>query len=376
MKKDSKKNEPHMLTMAPLETWARLLWENGGVSRPYMRKVARILVVSLMTLPLRLAEKVKYGKALERTRIEKPPVFIVGFARSGTTHLHNLMTTNPEFGAVSNFQAYMPTVFLSGGGFLKKELSKKMEPTRPMDNVRLSADTPQEEEVAIANSCHVSFMHHFSFPQKLREYFEKYAMMDGISDEDLKTWDGVFTEIAKKATFDNGGLRLVMKSPTNTGRISHLLRLFPDAKFIHIVRNPYEVFQSMMHLYRKMIPLYQLQSVDIEAMADDVFHIYKAAMGRYMEERSLIPEGNFTEVRFENLEKEPLAELERVYSDLSLPGWETAMPHAREYLGSISGYKKNELSMKRSDTERVDREFRFTLDEWGYEAPDGLKVLP
>ena len=41
----------------------------------------------------------------------------------------------------------------------------------------------------------------------------------------------------------------MMKSPPHTGRIEELARLFPGAKFIHIVRDPYTIFPSTRRLW-------------------------------------------------------------------------------------------------------------------------------
>lgn len=46
-------------------------------------------------------------------------------------------------------------------------------------------------------------------------------------------------------------IRLLIKSPVHTGRVKTLLSIFPDAQFIYIHRNPYEVFQSALHLAGK-----------------------------------------------------------------------------------------------------------------------------
>ena len=42
--------------------------------------------------------------------------------------------------------------------------------------------------------------------------------------------------------------RLLIKSPVHTGRVKLLLDLFPNAQFIYIHRNPYQVFKSAVHM--------------------------------------------------------------------------------------------------------------------------------
>ena len=85
-----------------------------------------------------------------------------------------------------------------------------------------------------------------------------------------------------------------------------LRRLFPDAKFVHIVRNPYVVYASMTHLYRAMLPICQLDDADPHGVAATILHSYATMMRQYMQERESIPKGHLAEVRFEDLERSPM----------------------------------------------------------------------
>ena len=359
----------HPSIMAPPGTWLRLLWENGGVAPAYWGKLARILLISTLASPLRLAEWLRYGRRVAQTKIDQQPVFILGFARNGTTHLHNLLQRDPRYGTVSTFQAAVPTFFLIGRGWLKRQMAKAVPATRPMDNVQISLDTPVEEEVAVSNSCVLSLLHHLSFPRRSREYWDKYLTMQELTPQELARWEQVYLDVLRKATLDNGGRPLVLKSPNNTGRIPHLLRLFPEAKFIHIVRNPYIVYQSMRHMYRKTLPLFQLQDMAIEDMEKHILYAYRTTMQHYLEDRSLIPQENLAEVRYEDLEQRSLVELERLYAELALPGWEEAKRPISAYLDTLSGYQKNRFSLDQALIKRVNQEWQFALDLWPYQPP-------
>ena len=357
----------HPSTMAPPGTWIRLLWENGGVAPAYWGKLARILLITTLASPLRLAEWLRYGRQVAYTKIDPQPLFILGFARSGTTHLHNLLQHDSRYGVVSTFQTVVPTFFLIGRGWLKRQMAKSLPATRPMDNVRVSLDAPVEEEVAVSNTCALSLLHHLSFPQRSREYWDKYLTMQGLTQQELARWEQVYLDTLCKATLANGGRPLVLKSPNNTGRIPHLLRLFPEAKFVHIVRNPYVVYQSMRHMYQKTLPLFQLQDMAIEDMEEHILYAYRITMQHYLHDRALIPKGNLAEVRYEDLEQKPLVELERLYAELVLPGWEEAKGPIRVYLHTLAGYQKNRLQLAPAAIERIKEEWKFALDLWPYQ---------
>ena len=363
----------HMFAMAPLGVWLRLIADNGGVPRRYWGKLARVLGVSALTAPLRVAERLCYGPSrVARVAIEEAPLYIQGSGRSGTTHLLNLLARDPAFGVVSTFQAIAAPMFLVGRGWLERLVTRGLPATRPMDDMAVSLDLPQEEEIALANTSHLSWVHHLSFPGRARAYLEKYATMR-LSDRERARWESAYLDVLRKATLASGGRRLLLKSPTNLGRTAELLRLFPDAKFIHIVRNPYVVYASMTHLYRTMLPICQLDDADADVVAATILDSYAAMMRQYLRDRELVPAGHLAELRFEDLERAPMEELERLYAELALPGWERARQPIADYLGTLSGYRKNPHRIDRQTIDVVDRAWGFAVEEWGYRPPDGTQ---
>ncbi|MYC15010.1 MAG: sulfotransferase, partial [Gemmatimonadetes bacterium] len=324
---------------------------------------------SALMVPLRLIEKMRYGRAVARTKIAHPPIFIIGHARTGTTHLHYLLTRDPQFAIVSLFQSIAPTFFLISRGWIKRFMAKQLNPKRPQDNVKLEMDLPNEEEFAIANSSELSNVHFLTFPSRATEYFEKYIFLRGLTERQQARWDAVITDIIKKATLAGGGKQLVLKSPSNTGRIPHLLRLFPNARFIHIARNPCDVYYSTNHTLRKMFELFLLEEHPGD-FSDFVITEYKALMEQYLKDRALIPEGNLAEVKYEDLVADPLRELERIYATLGLSDWESGGKQAViEYLSTLSDYQKNTFEPDPDAMARISRTWRFAFEEWNYELP-------
>lgn len=372
------RNDFHPCTFAPPLVWARLILRNRGVARPYWGKLARILAVTSLATPLRLAEGLLYSRQVARVSVDPSPLFILGFPRSGTTHLQNLMARDPGYGYLDAFQMVLPTFSLVGRGWLKRLMEKGMgEQTRPMDEVRISMDAPQEEDVALANSSHRSFVHQLSFPRQGRRLFENYVLMgadpDGerLTEEELRQWDREWLKVLRKMTLHAGGRRLLLRSTPHIGRVDHLLRLFPEAKFIHIVRNPYHVYPSLLNLYRTMLPLYQLDDYDWPEVEEFlVTEMYPRTMRKYLADRDLIPDGRLAEVRYEDLERDPPGELERLYAALGLPGWDGARPHVDAYIRTLSGYRKNDFRIDRTVIHRVNDHWRFAVDAWNYRPPE------
>ena len=347
----------------------RLIADSGGVNRKYWGKLAKVLAISAMFAPLRVVERLVYSRSrMARIRIDEAPLYIQGFARSGTTHLLNLLAQDPQFATVSTFQAMAAPVFLTGRGWLERLIASRIPTTRPMDNMAVSLSLPQEEDVALANSSHHSPAHLLSFPSRSQDFLEKYSTMRLTNDE-MRQWEFAYLDVLRRASFASGSKRLLLKSPANLGRTAVLLRLFPDAKFVHIVRNPYVVYQSMTHMYKTMLSICQMDDANPDDVAAITRDSYVWMMTQYMSDRELIPHGHLAEIRYEDLERDPLTQLARVYSELDLQDWEKAKESIETYLESVAEYRKNTYEIDSSTIDLVNRDWGFAIDEWGYEPP-------
>ena len=163
------------------------------------------------------------------------------------------------------------------------------------------------------------------------------------------------------------GRALVLKSPPHTCRIRLLLEMFPDARFVHIHRNPYVVFQSMMHLRRSASPYFNLQRPDWSGLERQVIRCYRKMYDVFFEERDLIPDGHFHEVAFEELEKDPLGQLALIYDRLNLPAFDEAEPALRACLDSLRCYRKNEYPDPPSaQCKEIALAWQRCFEEWGY----------
>ncbi|MGL6344083.1 MAG: sulfotransferase family protein, partial [Waterburya sp.] len=71
--------------------WIKLLFVNGGIDNKYITRGIYITLITFCGIPFIIMEKAKIRTQIEKTRLEECPVFIIGYWRSGTTYLHNLM---------------------------------------------------------------------------------------------------------------------------------------------------------------------------------------------------------------------------------------------------------------------------------------------
>jgi hypothetical protein len=358
---------------ASLKTLIRAMLANG-VDRQYLPKALGILWTSFSTFYFRVWEHIKYNKKIEQTEIKEPPIFILGHWRSGTTYLHNLMTQDPHLGYLTTWQAFAPEAGLVTEISLKSLIAKKIPETRPMDNMKLSLDYPQEEEFALQNlSCHSFYPH--MFPRNVITSFHKYVLFQGISEKAKTRWKNVYLKILKKATFHMKGKRLLLKNPPNTARIKVLLEIFPQAKFIHVYRNPYLVYASRKHEYKKALQQWGLQKVNDKQMEVDFLYMYQQMMEQFFSEKNYLPQENFIEIKFEDLEANPMKEIKRIYTKLNLPGLTEAEADFQAYIASQKHYRKNKYLLTQEMIETVNQHWQFAIDKWQYSVPQEMVKL-
>lgn len=361
----------HLLALGSFRNWLRLVRENG-VDREFRKRALFITMASALTAPLRMYERARYNRAVARTPIEHAPIFILGHWRSGTTNLHYLMSQDPQLGYITMFQMIAPDMLFIGERMIKPAFARLTPNKRPIDNLPLSMDGAQEEEFGLAALSPHSFYHCWFFPRRLEHYLQTYALFNTATPQVVEQWKLVYFTMLRKATLHMGGKRLLIKNPTNTGRIKQVLALFPDAKFVNIVRDPYRVFLSMRYMVTVNYQVSQLQTVTPAEIEEHVLRIYETVMQQYLRDRALIPPENLVEIRFEDLEQAPMAEVERVYARLGLPGFAEARPGFQAYIDSLRGYQKNPLKLSNDDIAKVNERWGFAFDAWGYErrAPD------
>lgn len=309
----------------------------------------------------------KFEKQLAGKPMENDPLFILGHWRSGTTFVHNIFAQDKHFGYTTTYQTVFPHYIMALQGFFKPTMGAIMPDKRPTDNLELAPDLPQEEEFALSNMTAVNYYNFWFFPKRMREYCNRFLTFRDITSAEKEEFKQVFDKVVRISLWNTGGTQYLSKNPPHTGRVATLHEMYPRARYIYLMRNPYTVFESTRNYFINTIKPLLLHSISDEEMEENILYAYKELYHAYKEQKRVLPEGALYEVRFEDIEQNALAITEDIYRKLDIPGWEEAKPAIERYIQGKKGYRKNKYRYDPRTVELVNKHWGEVLDEWGYE---------
>ena len=148
------------------------------------------------------------------------PIVIVGCNRSGTTLLFNTLSAHPE-----TWSLYVEA----------QRTFHRHFPVDPTLGERVAEPATPEIRSAIVREL-------FGLAHS-KEYFQQYPVLRSLPTKLFQRPLGRF--------YKSAPLRLVEKTPANSLRIPLIASLFPDARFIYLVRRGEDVVSSLMEGWKR-----------------------------------------------------------------------------------------------------------------------------
>jgi hypothetical protein len=293
-------------------------------------------------------------------------IFVLGFWRSGTTLMHELLATDERFCFPSNYAVFHPHHFV----FTEKAALARgaSEIRRPQDGMTTGWATPQEDEFALlalgARSPYEGLIAAADFGHAM-----KLADPEDLPAAEQKKWEKVFLRFFRAIRFAHGGKAMVLKSPPHSYRVKTLRRLLPRARFVLMVRDPSEVFESMMKTYRAFTLRYGL----VAGMPNRELRELVLSERLRCEEKLLaglagLGEDRLAVVKFEDLIQDPLAATENIYRQFGLGGFEVVRPKLVERAGRGGGSGRRAAMPPPPWQERLRTTWSDIFDRYGYMA--------
>jgi len=347
-------------------TWAKLLARNHfAVSPLRLHRLLVNLAGCLSNSGLGLVQSLFCGGKIARTEIRKHPIFVIGHWRAGTTLLHELLSYDERHAFPCNHACMTPGHFLISG-WAAPFISRLFFPSRRwMDNMPMGAGTPQEDEFAIANLGAPSPYFAIAFPNRPIP-FEAYESLEGLSESQRVEWRRAFLTFLRALTLLDDR-RYILKSPLHTMRIPTLIEVFPEARFVHIVREPATVFASTVHLWRSLYDTLGLQRPTYAGLEEDVLGRFERMYRRLRQTRGMVDRSRFCDVRYEDLVADPVGQMHSVYERLELGGFDAVRGRVEAFAARGRTYRTNRYRLSDSTRRRVLGRWGPLMAEYGYD---------
>jgi omega-hydroxy-beta-dihydromenaquinone-9 sulfotransferase len=311
-------------------------------------------------------DRAVYGRKVDAVQLSHPPLFILGHWRAGTTFLHELLIRDPAHTYFNTYQCFTPHHFVLTEKRVVPWIGVFVPERRPMDNMAAGWDRPMEDEFAL-QSLGVPTPYLCSMFPNRGEVYPEYLSLRELPDADRQRWKQELLTFCKRLAYRDNR-RIVIKSPAHTARVRTLLEMFPEAKFVHIARDPYALYRSTVGLWRSLNAEEGLQVARDESwigpyVIDSLRRMYDA----YLEDRPLLREDQLIELRYEDLVADPETQLRSVYERLELGDFERVKPALDAHLHEVRNYRKNRHSHDDEIHERIRGEWARYYEEFGYE---------
>lgn len=311
-----------------------------------------------------VAQRVRFGRRIETTRIKEPPVFIIGHWRSGTTYLHELLHLDERFVSPTTYQCFAPHHFLLTEWLIARYGSWLIPKQRPMDNMAAGWDRPQEDEFALLTLGAPTPYTRMAFPNDPPPYKEFLDMQD-CSAEDQRRFERAIVHFVKLLTFA-ADKRVLLKSPPHTGRVEVLSRLFPGARFIHIVRDPYALFPSTMRLWKSLDEVQGLQMPQSRELEEYVFECLTRMYRGFEQQRQRLNPASIMDVRYEDLVADPVRKVGEIYARLNFGDYGVVEERIADFVATQKDYKTNRHDLDAALKSRIRQRWAEYFERYGY----------
>jgi hypothetical protein len=240
-----------------------------------------------------------------------------------------------------------------------------MPEKRPMDEVEMDPLAPQEDEWALLRLGAPSPMLKIFFPSHKTGFYTGTGEFNP-SGKDLIKWKKSILLFLKKITLLTHK-QVIFKNPYHTPRISLLSEIFPGAKFILIVRHPYKIVPSTINMWNIVAGENAFRGGWKGPSTEETAREVEDFRVSVNESRVKLKEGAFSEIRYEDLEKDPVGEIRRIYSEL---GFSFSQEHADSILRFMEekkNYRKNVFTLTQEQKDSINKVLGCYMDSYSYD---------
>lgn len=329
----------HPLAGAEIGVIKDFIARNGGFRLGYTGPVVVSSIATQFRRPWIERAKTEAAALSDDWKRRRPPIFILGFWRSGTTLLHEFFATNPDFAAPTLLDVLFPADAPYLLRWKRRFVGAVLPPTRMTDSVALRLFTPQEEELALANLGAPSF---FAASYCSDKYYDiaKKALFLEDDEQDRLRWMVAYDHFLKLLALKYPDRRLVLKNPANSTRIPELLELYPDALFIRIDRDKTGILPSFLRMQELGDAYFSLGGRfgygNRRRDPGQSEEFYESVQSKLDKDWRLISKSRRYRIAYDDVVRNPVSEIRAAYGGLSIALTDEAASKAKRYWNRIA----------------------------------------
>jgi len=348
---------------------------NFGADFRFWPRAALYFIKFASFEPLRILERIVYGNRIAAYKFKQDPIFILGYYRSGTTHLQEVMLQDKRFGYMNFYQCFFSSAFLVSEKFLRPIFDGIVSLVRfkhPAHKIPFHFKLPGEEDVALVSSGYrLASNWGQVFPRSFKKFFSNTVFFESASKGDQLDFQIEMLDLIKRVSIANGGKQLLLKSPPQTARIQQILEIFPRAKFIFIHRNLYDVYKSNQKLWQSFKGQC-LQNFDQDLADESILWSLKRSLECYDRDRRQLGSDQLFEIRYDDFLSDPISCLASIYKHLDLGDFDAVVGDFADYLNLKHGTNVDRYVFTKNDIQKINHHWGHWLRRWNYEEPHSV----
>lgn len=357
---DDRFREPLRALLDALGTEARLT--------PLGRLMTRQVILQLLGTRLRLQDLLHRHPEVRRETIARP-IVVSGLPRTGTTHLHNLISRDPDLRSLPYWEALEP--FPPGGGRPDRRIERCAQALRFVAYVmplfplmhEMDAQLPHEEIQLLAVEFSTML---FEATYHVPGYRAWYAAHD-----QTPAYATMKLLLQALQWMHGGGGRWVLKSPQHLEQLGPLFATFPDACLVQTHRDPVAVTASLGTMTTYGL---RMQSDGVDPVARGRYWATRVEelLRASVRDRPLVPAAQAFDVRFHEFMADDAAMVERVYAFAGQPMTDRARAAARAFMDANPRGKLGRVEYRLEDfgLEPAERRRALRFYQERFDVPD------
>jgi hypothetical protein len=319
--------DPTPETRSALEQLTQSLNDDAALN--FIGRIAAWLDCGRMAAThLRVEQALRDAPEVEETELP-PPVFVLGLFRSGTTILHRLLGEDPDNRTLPHWESFDPVPTDEGPEARQRKLAGFL---RLADIVSPSIKAIHPMDAYQTDECRGMFTNVFRTPQFNVQY-RVGGYLDWLLEQDATIAYRQHRRQLQLAYHHRPyGKRFVLKDPTHTFFVDAILRVFPNARFVFIHRDPVETLSSICSLHAYTRSVFS-SDVDAHAIGTEISDSYMMRrLEAAVETVDRLPAGRVAHVRAPDLGRDAVGTIAEAYRTLGMELGEEARGAMHDYM--------------------------------------------